>query len=278
MDVQFNTPSLYRGDGSQNSNLLNRLARQVLIGGESFAMPSPCGANCSYTMEFEGPWMECTNSTTVTYWNDTYVPFPIYAGEWLSPLSAQLLHTLYNGTYTLAQFNSSTLTPLAANHEQLMNMQNASALIRQDNINCSPGRARFQVNNTYVNNVQSRNISVTPIDKLINLALLTYQGEVIVPGICAKTGYGFGTGPANWTDFSRSYYRDNNIMAIFSAMMSWMSGKFLGTLSDDSTPGNPNTSPGPWFTDLHWTNPVTVTASGLAVDNGRELQHLYPYP
>lgn len=241
-------------------------------------MPSPCGANCSYTMEFEGPWMECSNSTTVTYWNDTYVPFPIYAGEWLSPLSAQLLHTLYNGTYTLARFNSSTLTPLAANHEQLMNMQNASALIRQDNINCSPGRARFQVNNTYVNNVQSRNISVTPIDKLINLALLTYQGEVIVPGICAKTGYGFGTGPANWTDFSRSYYRDNNIMAIFSAMMSWMSGKFLGTLSDDSTPGNPNTSPGPWFTDLHWTNPVTVTASGLAVDNGRELQRLYSYP
>ncbi|KAF8866218.1 hypothetical protein BDZ45DRAFT_335521 [Acephala macrosclerotiorum] len=42
------------------------------MAGEPTTIPFPCGVNCSYTIEFEGPWFECNTIENVAYldWTD----------------------------------------------------------------------------------------------------------------------------------------------------------------------------------------------------------------
>lgn len=192
-------------------------------------MPTPCGTNCSYVMEFEGPYMECNISTSAFTSNTTDSPFNIFTGQWTaSPNQSPNPALFYNGTYTLAHFVGSVLTPLNVTGTYNGGGINETALIQNDTSICAPGRARYTVENRYLNGVQSRNISTKPVDKLINLALPTHNSVVIVPGFCAGSGIdlGYGTVRANWTNSSLAFYRDNNMMAIFSSLMSWLDGEF----------------------------------------------------
>jgi hypothetical protein len=227
-------------------------------------MSSPCGENCSYVMEFEGPWIECTNTTETLVLNQVtnLKQFPIYSGWWTAAPVAFLVGSRYNGTYTLATYNSSILTPLTANPEVFADAPNGTFSIRQDNVTCSPGRAMFKVNNTFTNNIQRRSVAVQPIDKLINLAPLTFNGDVKVPGFTASTGFGYGTAPANWSDYALDYYRDNNLMTIFTATLSWLNGEFLATPSYNplSTPDNATVIDG-----LFWKENIVTTPQGTTV-------------
>src|SRR4051794_38731996 len=76
-------------DNVNNTNLINRVARQVLNAGEACVMPSPCGVNCSYVMEFEGPLISCNHSTlTNNNQRALRTQLPIYSGQWVSNPSA----------------------------------------------------------------------------------------------------------------------------------------------------------------------------------------------
>jgi hypothetical protein len=209
-------------------------------------------------MEFEGPYIECENTSSVaSYDQTTFLDLlPAYSGKWISNPNANLIHSLYNGTYTLASFNSTTWTPLAANEEFFNGAANGSVVMQQDNVTCSPGRASFKVNYTYTNNIQSRIIAVDPIDKLINLAPLTHDGAIKVPGFVDGSGY--GTTPANWSDYALAYYRDNNMMTIFTAMMSWLNGEFLATAVSNQ-PGANQTA----LDNLFWKEVIQTTAQGM---------------
>lgn len=37
-----------------------------MVNGETAIFPSPCGVNCSYSTQFEGPYLKC-NTTSTTY-------------------------------------------------------------------------------------------------------------------------------------------------------------------------------------------------------------------
>ena len=240
----------------------------MLIAGDSFAMPSPCGVNCSYVMEFEGPYFECNDTSTDTTFYDAAEYFTIYSGQWSSPPSAALIQSLYNGTYTLAYFNSTTLTPVAVDNAASGNQStNSSVSIQEDNVICLPGRANFTVNNTWENNVLSRTVSSTPIDRLINLDLQTHQGVVVVPGFCAPIGNSYGTTPANWSTAALAFYRDNNMMTIFNAMVSWLDGEFQAFLATETN----NTIIGPDSNgpfQLAWDEKVTTLDNGVAISEG----------
>ncbi len=240
-------------------------------------MDSPCGANCSYVVEFEGPYMECTNSSQATVVANSD-ELAIYTGQWLSPSSAHLVQSLYNGTYTLAHLNTSTLTPLSVNVTKASNATTPTTFVKaqQDNMICSPGRAKYTLNHTYVNNVHFRNVTMEPVDKLINLALLTHNSIVQVPGFCLNGTLAYGTQPANWSTNALNFYRDNNHMAIVDAMMSWLVGSFNASLqtSDSFNPLSPlaNSS-----FDLAWEESFTTDVSGVSVSNGRKsLLYLHP--
>lgn len=213
---------------------MSRLAFQVLVSGQSFALPTPCGANCSYTMQFEGPYLDCNHTTTNFTIDGPTLEFLIYNGTWLDPHTASPIQPPYNGTFTLSHFTSSVYTPLSANVNAFYNSPNGSVTMQQDRLLCIPGRANFTVTNTYSGNVESRTVITNPIDPLINLAPPTHNNEISVPGFCLNGTSAYGTEPANWSTYALHYYRDNNIMAIIDSMMLELTGSFKAQLDQPS--------------------------------------------
>ncbi|KAF7953504.1 uncharacterized protein EAE97_000903 [Botrytis byssoidea] len=227
----------------KHSNLLPRLAFQTMITGQAFDQPSPCGVNCSFVIEFEGPTLDCNSSSTnitssVTINSTTLHPeFTIYSGNWsdLTLATPALRHKLYNGTYTNAHWQSSTLSLLDtelntvdANSINQTSTLNTSMI--QDNLYCTPGRALYTVNNTYISNILTRNVTTTFISPLTNLVLHTHDNSVIVPGFTnvsgITSGYYFGSNPANWSAEALAYYRDLNMMTILDTMFYYLAGEF----------------------------------------------------
>lgn len=232
-------------ESGKHSNLLPRLAYQTMITGKAFDQPSPCGVNCSFVIEFEGPTLECnstsTNITGSSSSNLTNISpgFTIYSGNWsdLTLYSASAFrHVLYNGTYSNAYWQSSTLALLDAEINTINNgLRNETTTINttmtQDDLYCTPGRAIYTINNTYISNILTRNITTTPISPLVNLVLRTHDNSVIVPGFTNASGittnHGYGTSPANWSADALAYYRDLNMMTILDTMFYYLAGEFI---------------------------------------------------
>jgi hypothetical protein len=235
-------------------------------------MQSPCGVNCSYVMEFEGPWLECVNCTT-TYFNESGT-FPIYAGSWNDPRSAAVTQSRYNGTFSIASFNSSTLVPIAYNNE------NQTVLIQQNNLLCLPARANFTVNNTWTNNVYQRKVSPKTTSRLVNLEPLSHDSEVAVPGFCNAESFGLGTAPANWSEYALSFYRDLNHISIISAMMYYLQGNVIASDNVVTNPlaiinspsdilntplnvqNNATSTNGSEWSYVQWSQPITSNSIG----------------
>ncbi|TGO65516.1 hypothetical protein BCON_0002g01010 [Botryotinia convoluta] len=227
----------------KHSNLLPRIAFQTMITGQAFGQPSPCGVNCSFVIEFEGPTLDCNSSSTnitssVTSNSTTLFPeFTIYSGNWsdLTLATPALRQVLYNGTYTNAHWQSSTLSLLdtEVNTVDATFINETSTLntsMIQNNLYCTPGRALYTVNNTYISNILTRNVTTTFISPLTNLVLHTHDNSVIVPGFTnasgITSGYDFGSNPANWSAEALAYYRDLNMMTILDTMFYYLSGEF----------------------------------------------------
>lgn len=214
-----------------------------MITGQAFNQPSPCGINCSFVIEFEGPTLECNSSSTnITYSGSSnatnaFSDFIIYSGNWsdLTLATAAQRYVLSNGTYTNAYWQSTTLTLLDAEVNAMnSNLRNATTTLNttmtQDNLYCIPGRALYTVNNTYISNILTRDLTTTPISPLTNLVLSTHDNSVIVPGFTNASGIateaGYGTAPANWTADTLAYYRDLNMMTILDTMFYYLAGEF----------------------------------------------------
>lgn len=287
---QFNFMDVYPQDANsitiagmqlgKANNLITRVARQVLLSDDSLKFPSPCGVNCSYIMEFEGPWVQCTtasnNITASTFDGDTNRGnFNAYTGRWLSPptaRNARTAQTQYNGTYTLARFNTSTYTPISVEYTVPTvggtGSPNASVILQQDNSTCMPGRAKFVVNNTYTDNVQLVTYTAQPINPLINLAITTHNGGIDVPGVNAEVGPRLGTKPANWSAEAIALFRDSNHMAIVGALVSWISGDFLARLPGYSSLLGNTTLARTLEKPLFWEDKVTTTPQGVSYTVG----------
>jgi len=153
---------------------------------------------------------------------------------------------------------------MSVNFTNGLNVTNVTVQLQRDMIICTPGRAKYNVNYTYENNVQQRKISATPISILINLQPPTHDNVVIVPGLAPIED--FGTGPAQWDTEALNFYRDNNHMAIFRGMMSWLSGFFIGELGNNGSPLAPAV-PGR-FNNLTWLEPIDTSDSGGILNLG----------
>ena len=186
-------------------------------------------------MQFDGPFLDCSHTTTNLTIDGPTFEFLIYNATWEDPHSTPDAQTGYNGTFTISRFTSSVYTPLSANADAFFNSPNGTVTMQQDKLSCIPGRANFIVNNTYSDNIEARTITANPIDPLINLAPPTHDNEISVPGFCLNGTSAYGTAPANWSSYALDYYRDNNIMAIIDAMMSALAGSFKAQLNQPSS-------------------------------------------
>ncbi|CAG8953070.1 hypothetical protein HYFRA_00003265 [Hymenoscyphus fraxineus] len=235
----------FEGFTVTSSNILSRLARQVLSSGESLPMASPCGVNCTYHQVFEGPFMECSTTSTNVTWRGLAItnddPLLAYSGKWTSGteiVGGNPLHKkLYNGTYSLATFNSTTHEPISVVAFFETDKYEGEAVVQQDNTTCTPGRALYTVNNTYENNVLRTTYTTQPLERLVNLNIPTHEHVVLVPGINMPLSAYLGIEPANWTSSALAIYRDTNHMAIHGALLSWLNGNYTGLLPTNDTHG-----------------------------------------
>lgn len=221
-------------------------------------------------MEFEGPWIiDCNSSTTTANFSDHYDPYPIYSGRWISaPAAPYGPGPHYNGTYTMANFTSTTLVPLQeGDGEHGFGEVGSWLSVQQSSLSCSPGRANFRVNHTYLNNIHSQSVTVNPIEKLVNMAIVSRDGAVRVPGLGAEKGPGFGTAPAHWSSDAIAYYRDQNMMTIFSAMLSWLDGDFLAGVYSEDLSSEPLFSNPTVHTNLLWLEDITTLITGVETRN-----------
>ena len=75
-------------------------------------MPYPCGSNCSYTIQFEGPYFDYNGTST----NSSGTNFRKEAQRNLEcPSFCFIASLLYYETYTFAQSNTNMFTPPEAN-------------------------------------------------------------------------------------------------------------------------------------------------------------------
>lgn len=232
---------------------------------------SPCGVNCSYTTTFEAPWFQCNTSQSDYVYPDASNIFEIYAANWSAPLRPSRT-ARYNGTDTLARFNSTTLFPLEANGMDLGGPLDTSVRLQQDQTVCIPGRARYTVDHIWSNNILTRNTSVEPIAALRNLAILTHNQEVGVGGFALpplpdQLDIRFGTDPADWSPDALELYRDHNYQAIVSALLSHIVGQYLGWLPPQGFA--PATGPGNFTAyELAWNDLVITQNSGRSLSLG----------
>jgi hypothetical protein len=194
-----------------------------MINGAPNVLPSPCKVNCSYELTFEGPYVQCVNSSLNTYLNGSDFSFQIYTGTF-GGLGTTSCYGIVCQKSGITHFNTITLVPLELDTNA---NQTQSLLVEVNNLSCMPFRANYYVTNTYENNLRKTKVETVPIEPLINLSQnCTSEG----PGTIEAPGFSSGGNPANWSDDALAWYRDLQIMALFDAMAVPLSGSYVAPL------------------------------------------------
>ena len=181
-------------------------------------IPSPCGANCLYTLRFQGPYLQCSSTTenmtislpgtVITIYNSTWTNLPFY----------QLSSARQSASQTSASFDFTVLQANTVSYVHGGSKLNATQYV----ISCAPSRANYEVINTYNNNVQSLQLKIGNVQPLINLG-----HQLCWPAVSPLTNESntplCSTG--NTTD-QIAYIRDSNLMAVMQAMAVPLVGRY----------------------------------------------------
>ncbi|TGO16217.1 hypothetical protein BPAE_0512g00010 [Botrytis paeoniae] len=194
------------------SQPLQRLAASTMTAGKQSTMQSPCGANCSYTLNLEGPYLQCDSpniqygvlNTTSLSWSDNFqstgqnvtfethddgidlLVWNAYQGFLFDPwvggskearATASQMHII-----APSQFSIQTIRPLGMRNPAVRESKSNSfgnlVAIEGNYINCSAATATYTVSYVYENNILSTNISVSSIDIIKNLGTTKEMSNV----------------------------------------------------------------------------------------------------
>ncbi|KAE9373328.1 hypothetical protein N431DRAFT_338567 [Stipitochalara longipes BDJ] len=202
-------------------------AIHTLVNGAPSNMPSPCGANCSFTLALDVPYLKCSSSTfNVSFeGNASLFDYP-----------------MFNATWSDYVFNVTTYYTFSATTEA-SDTSRWLALTQANNTICTPARANYTLDIMYENNVKTVSISnglVTPLN--ISSPAPSNSSEeppttnagpgIIFPGFMGETTNGtsfFGTEALDWTPPFVSWYRDLQLMALISGMAESLAGNVIFT-------------------------------------------------
>lgn len=223
---------------------LRRLATKVMTGGEHVLMPSPCGANCLYTIQFLGPYLKCNTSTglhsqlkRVGVNENTIGNAKVYRGRWRNMNS--------NSNQTLERFRIMTL---------IIKESGVNSSFTYRNLSCIPSRAQYNLDYSFENNTLDLKSSVKPLDGRIEVRNMTkFQSKVLTSG-------------GRWEEHQLAWYRDVNLRAILRAMTIPLQGDLSARYVISATHGGTHTPYDPhsnntthsnsWSTETFWEEGV----------------------
>lgn len=216
---------LSNGLTPQQKPSLQQLAVNTMIDGDLKAMISPCGANCSYVLRFDGPYLSCTNSsqnlslplpTTTNGGSNVTLP-PVFTASWTIPSNeSSSQNALATGHLDFVVLHAGYASLDGANSTMPLNYT-------ENTISCYPRRAEYELHQTFQNGGQISNVTVGPVYDLVPLPAKVTPPPNVDPDQWIYNSNG------SWGDETTNYMRDANIMALIQAMASPLIGSYTAS-------------------------------------------------
>ena len=177
--------------------------------------PSPCGSNCTYSLQFPGPYLLC-DAPLISVGGLKYPgpSYPLYVGVWSNPLDDitipyqdQLSLERRTESVSVASFNITLLTPLGVE-------QSGGIFTEMSFQRCRPGQTIYNVNVTYQDGIQKFTVQADPG----STRLLT---DLTIP-----TPFNYNNSYSSWSEPSLQWLSDANNMAIIEAMTLALAGQY----------------------------------------------------
>jgi hypothetical protein len=239
--------SVSRGPKSK----VQRIAQRVLLSGELLTWPSPCGQNCSYILEFQGPAFECNNTID----NKAYSWYP---NDFGADFSADPVIT--DGGFRYYAHENSPATQDVNNirggnsveegigdgsHGRLKDTKfvleifwapsDASNQSTQAAMTCFTTMANYTVNVTYINSQQKMNITTKKTDYLNPFFLLSGGTNSTIMRWDNKDPITANEDDTNAWDNQRgvnypvqTFYTQKNLLAIRDSLVQLLTGSVYG--------------------------------------------------
>ena len=187
-----------------------------MVAGTITTSPSPCGSNCTYSLQFVGPYLLCDLPLKSVGVLDLTEPFPLYIGVWSNPIDDitipyqdQLSFERRTESVSVTSFNTTLLTLLGKE-------QSGSTLVEMSFQRCRPGQTIYNVKVAYQDGIQKFTVQTNPGSNRL-LTDLTKPTPVKI----YSNNYS-----STWSETSLQWLSDANNMAIIEAMTLALAGQY----------------------------------------------------
>jgi hypothetical protein len=187
-----------------------------MVAGTITTSPSPCGSNCTYSLQFIGPYLLCDLPLKSVGVLDLTEPFPLYIGVWSNPIDDitipyqdQLSFERRTESVSVTSFNTTLLTLLGKE-------QSGSTLVEMSFQRCRPGQTIYNVKVAYQDGIQKFTVQTNPGSNRL-LTDLTKPTPVKI----YSNNYS-----STWSETSLQWLSDANNMAIIEAMTLALAGQY----------------------------------------------------
>lgn len=202
--------------GSTFPSSLQHLSNSVIVCGAANPIPSPCGANCSCTTNFDAPYFQCLtvlSNFTVDVKKMVGGQPQAYTGIFTSDdikdqRRGKETNTFINTAPELKALGRSNATLVTKLQSPIaISADRGMVLMSNEEMTCSAAQVSYTVTNTFRGTVLSTNItagSFGPLSSFYQIPLENLYGNNTVPGLLLPGFYDkslvLSTGPVNWTE------------------------------------------------------------------------------
>jgi hypothetical protein len=216
---------------------LARVAKRSLLSGEILGSISPCGLNCSYTIDFQGPYMQCdplkSANISTSFPKERYLTND--AGVNIMYSGQQQHSSSGDPYYTPSRFEIFTSRIIGFwpkwtekdtedRGKGNPNMLTDSNFIWEShNLTCKPHRANYTVRISWKNGERQISHEAKQLDALVNLSRESRNYETA----------------SNRAEYHQQWINDSNLQAIFESLTNALSGNYSSLVGPDPLPDPP---------------------------------------
>lgn len=217
---------------------LHRIAQKTLLSGDILPSSMLCGSNCTYTIQFDGPDINCSEVTSsnisTSFPKESYVngrsgPNLIYSAQEKKLATDQSVTDLNidASIWTHSRYEISTSriigfwSPVAS--KQILELM-SEFIWESHNMTCWPGWATYNTIISWKDGARSISYEKQPQGNLVNLQD-TFNWEAV---------------HAKWnrSEYTLLWIRDSNLQAIYQTLTDSLAGNFSSLVGPDGTPLN----------------------------------------
>ncbi|KAE8153275.1 hypothetical protein BDV25DRAFT_169157 [Aspergillus avenaceus] len=190
-------PTTYQLTEMEIRPVIRQLATDTLVNGVPRTTNSPCGVNCTYEISFDGPYLNCNQTTTqdsvpTFHHNTSYRLLEIYSANW----------TTDSGFLRDYRLKNIDVDHIAKNHTSNHTTLEYNTTV----VTCRPSRAKYHVVQDFRNGQQSSTVTTQDPQDLVSLDDYIHFTEY------------------NITSDIVDQIRDRNLMALIIAMTGVLTG------------------------------------------------------